>query len=91
MLVWSIDIEIDVVVTPLVYDPLQTGRVPVVARLVDGEVTVLVFGQEDLLHLSFLRRLIVNSINDLRFIVGEPFAARAHETQLMLSYFLRFR
>ena len=91
MLIWGIDIEVDCARTPFVYYPLQTGGVAVVAGLVDGEVTVLVFGQEDLLHLSFLRRLIVNSINDLRFIVGEPFAARAHETQLMLSYFLRFR
>ena len=91
MLIWSIDIEVDCTRTPLVYYPLQTGRVPVVARLVDGEVTVLVLGQEDLLNLSSPLGLCVDSINDLRVLVGEPFAARAHESQLMLSYPLRFR
>ena len=80
MLIWSIDIEVDCTRTPLVYDPLQTGRVPVVAGLVDGEVTVLVLGQEDLLHLSGTLGLSVNFINDLWVFVGEPFAARAHES-----------
>lgn len=91
MLIWGIDIEVDCARTPFVYYPLQTGGVAVVAGLVDGEVTVLVLGQEDLLHLSGPLSLRIDSINDLRVLVGETFAASAHESQLMPSYFLRFR
>ena len=51
MLIYRIHVQQDMVFVPFVNDPLHDGRVAEEAGLVDGQVSILILSQEDLLDL----------------------------------------
>ena len=79
MLIQSVAVEMDIIVVPLINDPLQACWIAIKARFVDGQVAIFIFRHKNLIELLLILRLLQNPIQKTRLLVREALSAGAHQ------------